>query len=228
MIAVFLIVFLIMCVIPFVLVFLPVFVAGLTIASRTIDEGGQPQFVQLFAGFKHRFGQLVLMGVIATVLSIAIPIAIIAVTGTEVFTDISSNSSPEVLVAAAQTVILALLIMLALTLPLVMATWFAPALAALHELGVWASMKASFVGCLKNMLPFLVYGLIALLALIPFVLALAVVWPAGITQAPLFALTLGNLFSLLAATALLVGMLALTATLAASIYTSYRDIYFAE
>ena len=81
-------------------------------------------------------------------------------------------------------------------LPLVMATWFAPALIAFHDMGVAASMKASFVACMKNMLPFLFYGVIALVA-------------GAIASAPLF-----------------LGWLVLGPVLFISVYTGYRDIYF--
>ena len=56
-------------------------------------------------------------------------------------------------------------------------------------------MKGSFSGCLKNMLPFLLYGVV------------------------LFVL------SILASLPLLLGWLVLGPVFGASIYTSYRDIY---
>src|SRR5258706_6674360 len=36
----------------------PIFTAGLMLASRTIDQGGDPQFKQLFARSPHRLGAL--------------------------------------------------------------------------------------------------------------------------------------------------------------------------
>jgi uncharacterized membrane protein len=62
-----------------------------------------------------------------------------------------------------------------------MAVWFAPALVIFHDLAPLAAMKASFAVCLKNMLPFLVYGVILLVlcfvAAIPMFLGFLVLLP---------------------------------------------------
>jgi uncharacterized membrane protein len=134
--------------------------------------------------------------VIELVLSFLIVAAVVALTGVKVYGLMSPEANAEQVFAAAATVALAGLIMLALMLPLVMATWFAPALIVFNELGAWSAMKASFVGCLKNVLPFLLYGVIGLVA-------------GAIASVPL-----------------LLGWLVLAPVLAASVYTSYRDIYF--
>jgi hypothetical protein len=176
----------------------PVFVAGLMMASRTIDQGGEPQFVQLFGGFKHRFGPLVVLGVISLVISTVLVVLVVAITGVQLFMLIGPDSSPEMVLAAAARILLAVLLLAALLLPLVMATWFAPALIVFHELGAPAAMKASFIGCLKNTLPFLLYGVILLVA-------------AAVASVP---------FGL--------GWLVLGPVTVASVYTAYRDIYFSE
>ena len=85
----------------------------------------------------------------------------------------------------------------ALAIPVAMAYWFAPALVALNGLGPVAAMKTSFLGCLKNILPFLLYGLVAMLA------GLLAVIPLGL------------------------GWFVLGPVLAASMYAAYRDIYYA-
>jgi uncharacterized membrane protein len=86
--------------------------------------------------------------------------------------------------------------MLALTVPLVMALWFAPALVVFNDQGAVEAMKGSFVGCLRNMLPFLVYGIIAV---------------------PL---------AFLATLPMMLGWLVFAPVIAASIYVGYRDIYY--
>ena len=52
------------------------------------------------------------------------------------------------------------LVTAALAMPLMAAYWFAPALAMLHDVPAIPAMKASFVACLRNWLPMLVYGLV--------------------------------------------------------------------
>jgi len=175
----------------------PVFTAGLVIASRTIDQGGEVQFSQLFAGFQHRFGTLLVVGLIYFVLLLVIVFAAAFATGLSL-AEMVNATSPEAALALGVRLLLTALIILALTLPLVMAIWFAPPLVVFHELGAGQAMRASFTGCLRNMLPFLLYGVIllvaAVIASIPFGLGWLILWPV----------------------------------IAASIYTAYRDIYFAE
>jgi uncharacterized membrane protein len=87
------------------------------------------------------------------------------------------------------------LVAMALFLPLVMAVWFAPALVVFHDLPALDAMKQSFSGCLKNIVPFLVYGII------------------------------GFVLSFLATLVLLLGWLIWGPTLVGSVYASYRDIF---
>lgn len=76
---------------------------------------------------------------------------------------------------------IAMLVMLALLVPLAMAVWFAPALVVFHNVAPLEAMKASFFACLKNFVPFLVYGVILLvlcvIAMIPFGLGMLVMVP---------------------------------------------------
>ncbi|HYL89727.1 MAG TPA: BPSS1780 family membrane protein [Burkholderiales bacterium] len=173
----------------------PVFTGGLMLASRTIDEGGEPQLPQLFGGFKHRFGTLVGVGVLYLVGMAAIVLIVGLISGASVFTVLKATS-PEQVMAAGATLLLAALIFLALLMPLLMALWFAPPLVVFHELGAVEAMKASFAGCLRNMLPFLLYGIVLFIA------------------------------SIVASIPVMLGWLVLGPVMAASIYTSYRDIYF--
>jgi uncharacterized membrane protein len=79
-----------------------------------------------------------------------------------------------------------------------MAYWFAPALVAIDGLSALAAMKLSFIGCIRNVLPFLLYGIV------------------------MFVLTI------LASIPLLLGLLVLLPVMIASMYTAYRDIYYPE
>ncbi|HYY60759.1 MAG TPA: BPSS1780 family membrane protein, partial [Burkholderiales bacterium] len=134
--------------------------------------------------------------VVWLVLSFLIVAVVVGITGVQVFALMGAGGAPDQLVGVAVTAVIAFLLILALMLPLVMATWFAPALIVLQDMGVGAAMKASFNGCLKNILPFLLYGLLALIA--------------GVVASIPFGL----------------GWLVLLPVLTASVYTSYRDIYF--
>ena len=173
----------------------PIFTAGLVLTSRTIDQGGEVQFAQLFGGFKHRFGTLLVVGVLYLAGTAVIVFAAVALTGASLF-GLLNATSPEAAMVLGGKFLLALLLILALMLPLIMAIWFAPPLVVFHELGALESMKASFVGCLRNMLPFLLYGVVLLVA------------------------------AIIASIPFMLGWLILGPVMAASIYTAYRDIYF--
>ena len=95
------------------------------------------------------------------------------------------------------SVLIALLLIAGLSLPLYMATWFAPALIVLHGLAPVAALKASFYACLRNWIPFLIYSVVLLVA------CLIAVIPAFL------------------------GFLVLIPVLIASVYTAYRDIFCA-
>ena len=175
----------------------PVFTAGVVIGAKSLDEGRKLEIAHLFAGFTNRFGALIAVGAIYLALLLAIVVVSARVTGVSVW--VMLGASPDLTSAAMGEIIsilLAWLIALALMLPVVMAVWFAPPLAVFNELGAFDALKASFVGCLKNIVPFLIYGLILL----------------G--------------FAVLASIPLCLGWLVLAPVIAASIYTSYRDIYF--
>lgn len=173
----------------------PVLEAGLLIGCRALVDDGKLEFGHLFAGFRERFGTLIAVGAISFAVSLAIGVAVALVMGIGMFTLFGGGPGPNAAPEALMTMTLAMLVMLALLLPLFMALWFAPALVVFHERGPVEAMKESFVGCLKNIVPFLVYGLI------------------------------GLVFVILASIPLGLGWLVLGPVLIGSVYASYRDIY---
>jgi uncharacterized membrane protein len=178
------------------MVLTPVFTGGIFVACREQDQGRPFSVSHLFAGFRERFGTLLSIGFIYLGISIAVILVVAVVTGAGMWTLLGSSTDPETIAGMGLTVVLAGLILCALLLPVFMALWFAPALAMFHQQGPAEAMKASFIACLKTIVPFLVYSVIALL------LALIASIPFGL------------------------GWLVLGPVMAASLYTSYRDIFF--
>ncbi|HET9734694.1 MAG TPA: BPSS1780 family membrane protein [Burkholderiales bacterium] len=172
----------------------PVFAAGVLAGSRAVDEGRGLEIGHLFAGFREKLAQLATVGAIYLGAAVAIALVVGLATGASIFTMISSGGEAAT-PAAALSVILALLIMLALLLPVVMAVWFAPALVMFHDKGAVDAMKESFSGCLRNIVPFLVYGVVMMV------------------------------FAVIASIPLGLGWLVLGPVLCTSFYTSYKDIY---
>jgi uncharacterized membrane protein len=204
MIIVFFVIYLGLMLVPFVgpavqYVLMPVFMAGIVAGCRALDEGRRLEFNHLFEGFRTSFGTLAAVGALYLAGFIVILVVVMVLTGASVFGLMMAGGGvgqdPVATGAAALTLVLAILLALALTIPLMMAVWFAPALVLLHGQGAVEAMKGSFTGCLRNILPFLVYGIVG------FVLAILATIPLGL------------------------GWLVLGPVIAASVYTAYKDIY---
>lgn len=175
----------------------PVFGGGIMLGCRAQDQGGELQLGHLFAGFKDRFGPLVLVGVLYLVATVVIVVVVGLLMGASLFGMMGPGRPESMPAGMGITALLAVLIMLALMLPVLMAVWFAPALVVFDGKDALEAMKQSFIGCLKNIVPFLVYGLVMLV------------------------------FGILASIPFALGWLVLGPVLAASIYTGYRDIFIA-
>lgn len=164
----------------------PVVVAGIMLGCRSLEEGGALRLAHLFEGFKKNVGNLLLVGILYLVgmmlifflAGIAMALMIPLMMGGGASFNPNDLSS---VMAMAPWFLIVFLVVLALMLPLIMALWFAPALVAFHDMQPMAAMRSSFTGCLKNIVPFLVYGVVGLvlgvLALIPFGLGLLVYGP---------------------------------------------------
>lgn len=178
-------------------IFMPVIGGGLILGCRSLENGEGLSFAHLFAGFQKNFGQLALVGLLYMVgIIVIVLLAFIlgfgggigaAMLGGDVGAGVSVSS-----------IMLGGLLGLALGIPLAMAIWFAPALVMLNELTAIPAMKLSFQGCWRNMLPFLLYGIIG------FVLAIVATIPLAL------------------------GWLALAPTMICASYVSYREIFLAE
>jgi len=171
----------------------PVFVGGLMVGCRALEQGDPLEVGHLFAGFRENAGKLVLVGVFSLVAFILLLVVVGVMVGGSIFALAAGRGDTGVGISG---LLLAVLVGLALALPIYMAMWFAPALVALQDTDVVGALKASFYACLKNILTFLVYGVIML------GLAIVASIPFGL------------------------GWLVLGPVLIASIYTAYRDIFF--
>ena len=172
----------------------PVFAAGVMVGCKTLDSGGELELGHLFAGFRERTGTLIAVGALYLAATVVVIVVVSLVMGVGMMTMMGAGDPQEV-AAMGMTILLAVLIMFALLLPAVMAIWLAAPLVVFHEHGAIEAMKGSFAGCLKNILPFLVYSVVL------FVFAIAATLP------------------------LMLGWLVLGPVFAASVYASYRDIY---
>ncbi|MGE6109376.1 BPSS1780 family membrane protein [Aeromonas sobria] len=176
-----------------------VWMAGWMVVAKGGDEQGRLTFSDLFAGFRHRLTLLVMGGLLTLglfTLVVMLCLGLLSLWGLE---DIFSQD-PEQLtltVEQARGVLLCLLVGMALLVPVLMAVTFAPALIYFHDVSVWQAARLSFQGCLRNMWPFLWWGL------------------------------LGCAMLLLGTLLMLIGLLVVLPALNYSIYMAYQDIFLA-
>lgn len=192
--------FIAMALVPFLgslaaVVLYPVFAGGIMLGSQAQRQGGLIEVGHAFAGFRNRAGDLLVVGVISLVAWIVVMIPVMLIIGGSVFFGMMQGN-PEAMASLGTNILLAWLIALALSIPVYMALWFAPALVVLRETPPVDALKQSFLGCLKNIVPFLVYGIVML------ILSVIAVIPLGL------------------------GLLVLVPVLMGSVYVAYEDIYF--
>jgi uncharacterized membrane protein len=148
----------------------PVLLGGLMTAAKDIESGQEIEIAHLFRGFRQNTTHLITVGGVYLVGQVVISGVMIAVGGPEFQQALAAgvegidpaSLTPEI----ARRILMALLVGTALFVPLAMATWFAPALVILDSQTGFAAMGESVRACLRNMAPFLVYGVFSLLLLI--------------------------------------------------------------
>ena len=172
----------------------PLFGAGMVQICRHLRDGQQPEVADLFAGFRHSTGSLVMVGVFfaAGIFGLAF-IAFLLVSG-GVFGGVITGKIAGLSIALGG-VMLAGIIVLLLSVPVIMATWFAPALVFFHDMKPAAAMRASFDAGAKNWLAMVIFGIFLIVSLFFAML------PLGL------------------------GLVLLLPVFSGAVYASYRDIF---
>jgi uncharacterized membrane protein len=200
----------------------PVFAVGLLAAAWTQERGGTPALRQLFQGFRANLGSLLPIGIFYVVGITAAVFASSLVDGGKLL-DLMSNAGTmsEVEIAAALgdgALEAGMLFSALLAIPVLIATWWAPALVVFQNASAGAALAASLRAALANWRPLAVYGLAVFFygALLPALVtgAITLVLPEAIGQ--MFALALLLPYGILFAAALHI-----------SDYVSYRDVFHA-
>lgn len=167
-----------------------IWMGGLMLGCKAQYDREPLQINHLFAGFREAFAPLLLTSIIVTVSTWVIMGICIG----SAFLPMMGIGEPDI-TTMGTGFMLGLLIAIALIIPISMAAWFAPALIVLHKVPVIQALKMSFEACLKNIVPFLLYGIVL------FILAIVAVIPLGL------------------------GMLILGPVIYASIFVAYKDIF---
>lgn len=178
----------------------PFLIAGLTIGCEAVRRGERLEVGHLFAGFQRHANKLLLVGAVSFAMYILMLIVMIAMLGVTVGLAFLGAAEPPTGAELDQIILpllLAILVVLALSVPVTMALLFVPPLVVLHDYEVFPAVRTSFVACLKNVLPFLIWGI------------------AGVVL--LFFSTFFLVF---------VGWFLVGCLLMVSLYISYRDIFY--
>ncbi|HNC51539.1 MAG TPA: BPSS1780 family membrane protein [Accumulibacter sp.] len=177
---------------------LPVFIGGISVGCRAIEDGEGIRFEHLFAGFSRQPGALLLVGLLYLValVVLAVVIGVVGtVTGAVALATVGRDNAGGIAVWTMVVFFLATVLVFA---PLAMAVWLAPPLVVFQEISAYEAIRISLLVALRNFPPFLVYGVLVLGA------------------------------SILASLPLLLGWLVWLPVLYASLYAAYRDLFFAE
>lgn len=158
----------------------PVFVGGWLLAARKAESGGAIEVGDLFQGFKDKLVPLVVLGAVLLAVSVVV-FLVVGMLGVGAFMGMGGASSSAGMATAMGAGFLGLLLMLALGFLMAMAFWFAPGLVVFRNVAPIDALQASFSASLKNIVPFLLYGVIyivaAVVASIPFGLGWIVLVP---------------------------------------------------
>ena len=154
---------------------LPVFVGGIMLGCKAIEDGEGLSVGHLFSGFSGYAGKLVLVGVVYLVAVLGIGLVVGVGTAVSIGAGLFRGAGFSL------GFLLLALVAVLLFVPLAMAVWYAPPLVVFHDESPFQAVKASFTVSLRNFLPFLVYGIcfivLAVLASIPLFLGWLVLLP---------------------------------------------------
>ncbi len=175
-----------------------VVLGGVMLGCAAQEFGEDYSINYVFLAFSRPY-KLISVSLIYTVVSYVILLSVLGPFGrTLIFGGLDPQTMEQQLEAMSGPILLTAVLMI----PLIMATWFSIVLIALHNVSVVDAVRLSFQGCLRNLLPMIVLGLV-------------------------FCLALGILFSIGMAP-FAIGVLVMYPIMFISTYTAYRDIFTHE
>src|SRR5713226_876594 len=194
-------------------VLLPAFSVSFMVMCAVLERGEMLRPALLFSGFRNGLPTLIALGVLYLLSIVAVlGIASLADAGALLRWVLSGEPPPKEALLDG-SLLRALMIAPLAAVPVLMAFWFAPVLAAWNRMGAAQSLFYSFFAVWRNWRAFVVYG--AALALAGLVFITAVTAAAIATRGQVEVLRfLGLIFTLLTLPIVF-----------ASFYASYRDIF---
>jgi hypothetical protein len=195
-------------------ILIPTFSVGLMVACRDLENGRAVEFSQLFAGFRSNFPALLRLGVTYLISTVVILAISALVDGGTLMRMVLFGTPPPEGLAEENDLLWAIELASILLVPVMMGFWFAPMLSAWHRVPALKSLFFSYFACLRNMRAFAVYGLVTVAMVTAMLVILA-----------LFATLLSAYGARLAVIVVMPLFFVVVATMFASFYVSYRDIF---
>lgn len=151
----------------------PNFLAGLAHGAQALEQGRPLRLGYLASGFLRHAARLVTIGGVSLVGQFLTLMAMVLIGGEAIGsvakTMAAGSATPETVQAmraAAPGMTLALLAGFLLSVPLMMAVWFAPLLVFFNDMKPAPALMLSLRACLRNILPFLVYSMAVLMPVV--------------------------------------------------------------
>ena len=151
----------------------PNFLAGLAHGAQALEQGKPLRLGYLASGFLKNATQLITIGAISLVGQFLMLMAMLLVGGDGISTVsktmAAGAATPETMEAirtAAPRMMMAIIVGIGVSLPLIMAVWFAPLLVFFDDMKPLPALISSLWACLKNILPLLIYGIVVLVPVV--------------------------------------------------------------
>ena len=151
----------------------PNFLAGLVHGAEALEQGKPLRVGYLASGFLRNAARLVTIGGVSLVGQFLTLMAMVLIGGEAIGsvakTMTATGATPETIQAmraAAPGLMLALLVGFVLSVPLMMAVWFAPLLVFFNDMKPVPALMLSLWACLRNIRPFLVYSMAVLVPVV--------------------------------------------------------------
>jgi uncharacterized membrane protein len=161
-----------------------VLLAGAALAGESQRRGEELDFSRFFDGFQApAFTPLLLLGLIYLVATVVVLVVMVVLMFVFFggFALLGANAQTLDAAAVIPLFVVFMFAIVALVLPLGMATWLAPPLVAINGLEPVEAMKSSFQASLRNFFPLVLYAIVCvivqLIAIVPLGLGLFVAWP---------------------------------------------------
>jgi len=194
-------------------VLLPAFSVSFMVICAVLERGGMLRPELLISGFRNGPSTLIVLGVLYFLSTLAVlGVASLADAGALLRWFFLGRKPPDDVVKD-DSLLRAMLVTVVAAVPVAMAFWFAPVLAAWNRAGAAQSLFYSFFAVWRNRRAFAVYCAALFAASVLFLIAVRVLAALSSGQEPL-----------VQSFALVLSLLALP-TLFASFYASYRDIF---